>query len=300
MSILEKVHILKPCPEASLETIKALVESYDPEHHEAPVVLGHPEHDAPAWGWVKELSESDGNLYAKLDVSSELEQLISDGKYKKRSVSFYNSNPPVFRHLGFLGANTPKVKGLEPISLDDGNASYTDINQNVMTENKDLKPVVLYALSEVLDGVKAQSFKTEPVLSDDGTITGVVSLGEVEHSYTLSKGKNGNWTVDTEVMNPKVIDLAEQVKKLESQIKEQQTASSVKPLYQTKLTPQIISLSDCIEIVSKDSTGKVLKLLQNLPDIVSVDLSEESDIAESGFSIDPNESAIDFAKKFSC
>ncbi len=45
--------------------IAALAESYDPALSEAPLVVGHPKTDDPAWGWVKALSAKDGRLFAE-------------------------------------------------------------------------------------------------------------------------------------------------------------------------------------------------------------------------------------------
>jgi hypothetical protein len=36
--------------------LTATVAAYNPSLHEAPMVIGHPQHDAPAAGWVKSLS----------------------------------------------------------------------------------------------------------------------------------------------------------------------------------------------------------------------------------------------------
>lgn len=45
--------------------IAATVQAYDPALHEAPLVIGHPKHDAPAAGWVKSLSASAHGLTAE-------------------------------------------------------------------------------------------------------------------------------------------------------------------------------------------------------------------------------------------
>lgn len=36
--------------------LAACVKAYDPSVHEAPLVIGHPKTEDPAWGWVKSLS----------------------------------------------------------------------------------------------------------------------------------------------------------------------------------------------------------------------------------------------------
>ena len=42
--------------------LAACAAAYDPAKHEAPLVVGHPKHDAPAYGWVKQLAFADGAL----------------------------------------------------------------------------------------------------------------------------------------------------------------------------------------------------------------------------------------------
>lgn len=44
--------------------LKATSGAYDPALHEAPIVVGHPAHDQPAYGWVKVLAFADGALTA--------------------------------------------------------------------------------------------------------------------------------------------------------------------------------------------------------------------------------------------
>jgi hypothetical protein len=102
------------------ELIEKAVETFDPQYHEPPAVLGHPEHDKPAYGWVEGLRKVAEDvkgigkvnvLYAKFkDVVPEFAQAVKDGLFKKRSASFYPDGR--LRHVGFLGAMPPAVKGL--------------------------------------------------------------------------------------------------------------------------------------------------------------------------------------------
>lgn len=101
--------------------VTAMIAAYDPTKHEAPIVVGHPKHDLPAYGWVKSLSFSDGVARAAPDqVDPAFAEMVAAGRYKKISASFYhpqspsNPVPGVFylRHVGFLGAQPPAVKGL--------------------------------------------------------------------------------------------------------------------------------------------------------------------------------------------
>jgi hypothetical protein len=101
--------------------LAATAAAYDPAKHNAPLVLGHPKDNAPAYGWTNSLIFQDGYLQASPDaVSPEFSEWVNAGYYKKISAAFYaptsphNPVPGVFylRHIGFLGAQPPAIKGL--------------------------------------------------------------------------------------------------------------------------------------------------------------------------------------------
>lgn len=110
--------------------LQDIATAYNPSVHEAPLTIGHPSHDAPAYGWVKSLSFADGALLADTEQSPELGDLVSKGHYKKVSASFYTPAAPgnptpgkwALRHVGFLGAQAPGIKGLKAVSFADGEA----------------------------------------------------------------------------------------------------------------------------------------------------------------------------------
>lgn len=99
--------------------LDAIVTNYDPARHEAPVVVGHPETDAPAFGWVAAVRRVGDMLQAKLrQIAPQFEALLREGRFKKRSVGFYRTASGLaLRHLGFLGAIAPEVKGLTDLQL---------------------------------------------------------------------------------------------------------------------------------------------------------------------------------------
>jgi hypothetical protein len=108
--------------------LAATAASYDSALHEAPAVVGHPAHDRPAYGWVKRLKVQDGALVAWFDqLDPEFAELVKAGRFKKISASFYRpdaaTNPKpgrwYLRHVGFLGAQPPAVKGLKPAQFGD-------------------------------------------------------------------------------------------------------------------------------------------------------------------------------------
>jgi hypothetical protein len=107
-----------PVTTAFLETVAG---NYDPSVHEAPACIGHPETDAPAYGWVAGLRVENGMLQAQFaDTDPGFEQIVSDGRYKKRSPKFYLTEQacgkaPYLRHVAWLGAQPPAVKGMRDV-----------------------------------------------------------------------------------------------------------------------------------------------------------------------------------------
>lgn len=98
-----------------------LANSYDPSVSEAPFVIGHPSLTAPAYGWAERLEYRDGIVYAApRQVNPAFAEAFNAGSYKKRSLSIYQPDSPgnpkpghfYARHVGFLGAVPPGVKGL--------------------------------------------------------------------------------------------------------------------------------------------------------------------------------------------
>lgn len=109
----------------SLDDIKSIAEKYNnqsaEEKHVAPLVLGHPEDNAPAYGWVKQLKVVGDKLLADFEkVSDEFVQWLKDGQYRTRSIALYGDL--MLRHIGFLGAVPPAVKGLSDVKLNNGSA----------------------------------------------------------------------------------------------------------------------------------------------------------------------------------
>lgn len=101
--------------------VKQMADDYDPSKHEAPVVLGHPKDDAPAYAWVQALKSVDGTLFAKLNqIDPQFEESVDAGRYKKRSIALYRSKDGKLhlRHVGWLGAAVPEVKGLADAKFD--------------------------------------------------------------------------------------------------------------------------------------------------------------------------------------
>jgi hypothetical protein len=117
-----------------------MVASYDPAGHEAPVVIGHPAANAPAYGWIEALKRDGKVLYAKpKDLVPEFVEMVRQGLFKKRSISIYPDGS--LRHVGFLGAMPPAVKGLPDVAFHDKEARTFEFEDGITSpkEGKSMK-----------------------------------------------------------------------------------------------------------------------------------------------------------------
>ncbi|MBF0410983.1 MAG: hypothetical protein HQM10_26805 [Candidatus Riflebacteria bacterium] len=126
---------VKTWSEGDLDNI---VKKYDPAKHESPVVIGHPKDNAPAFGWVESLRRQGTSLLAKFrQVVPQFAEAVKQGLYKKRSISLYPDG--TLRHVGFLGAQPPAIKGLADFSFsDEGKESPFNYEENYIQEENSM------------------------------------------------------------------------------------------------------------------------------------------------------------------
>ena len=121
--------------EFSVAVVAAMAAVYSPTRHEAPLTLGHPADNLPAYGWVKSLRATDDGRLMMLagDVTPEFSEAVKAGRYKKRSASFYPPGAPnnpapgnwYLRHVAWLGAQVPAVRGLADVNFEGaGDSDY--------------------------------------------------------------------------------------------------------------------------------------------------------------------------------
>lgn len=117
----------------SKQDLDAIVSNYNENNEEAPVVIGHPTVDAPAFGWVEKIKRENDRLLVKFKkIIPEFVRWVDDGLYRKISVAINPDNS--LRHVGFLGATPPAVKGLQH-SFGNGESYFT--YENTITALKD-------------------------------------------------------------------------------------------------------------------------------------------------------------------
>lgn len=109
--------------------LQAIADNYDPQVFEAPIVVGHPKTEDPAYGWANKLHVQDGSLYAEPhQVEPQFAEMVNAGRFKKISPSIYLPDTPgnpkpgklYLKHVGFLGGAAPSVKGMRAAAFNEG------------------------------------------------------------------------------------------------------------------------------------------------------------------------------------
>jgi hypothetical protein len=102
--------------DAHLDQIVANFDAND----SAPVVIGHPKTDSPAWGWVEGLKRDGSGLFAKFNkLAPQFVEWAKAGHVRNRSVKILpTAKGYKLGHVGFLGAAPPAIEGLAPVQFD--------------------------------------------------------------------------------------------------------------------------------------------------------------------------------------
>ncbi len=171
------------------DDLQRMAAAFDSQARPAPLVLGHPENDQPAYGQVTGLFVKLGVLYAQAMVGDALIALVQAKRYARVSASFIapfsEGNPArgayYLKHVGFLGALPPAVRELEPPSFAErGNVlSFSESEAVVMPDaatpvrgvNYDAERLVLHNLASDYREVCPALSYSEAVTLAQGVLT---------------------------------------------------------------------------------------------------------------------------------
>ena len=137
--------------EYSLDDLNFIAQSYNPTEDEAPIVIGHPIDNSPAYGWVSSLEVTeDGKLVADAPdekLHPDFLSAVQEGRYKKRSISLTPEGK--LRHIGFLGGAAPAVKGLADIQFSQPSSTVIEFEiEEQSNENSEPEPLVLNSFQD--------------------------------------------------------------------------------------------------------------------------------------------------------
>ena len=197
--------------------------------HQAPMVLGHPKDNSPAYGWIKGLKvEGDKLLALPVQVNEKFKEWVKQGLYKTRSISLYPDL--TLRHVGFLGAFPPAVKGLADVQFGEpaggSHECYEFTDNPAQPEPKD--KMELYC--KLPDGSIYDTKAKKVVTPEDVSYKAWLAQGnkpcemeckteapaaETNHQEAAPKAAPATGANNHAEKNPKVLDLERQVADLQ-------------------------------------------------------------------------------------
>jgi hypothetical protein len=131
------------------DDLQKIVDNYNSEDP-APIVIGHPQTNAPAYGWIESIKKVADRLIAvPKQLNEKFVDLVKNGSFKKRSISL----SPDFKlnHVGFLGAAAPAVEGLKEIQFasDVELDNYSlDVDEEVTEESEEVEEETIEEVTE--------------------------------------------------------------------------------------------------------------------------------------------------------
>ena len=128
-----------------LDRIVAAHAAADP----APVVVGHPETDAPAYAWIDGLRRVGDRLQATLrDIAPPFREAVEAGRFAGRSIALEGDR---LRHVGFLGGRAPAVPGLAPTRFSSAPETVVAFER---CDNQDTRRAATLSMREGVDGTR--------------------------------------------------------------------------------------------------------------------------------------------------
>jgi hypothetical protein len=186
------------------DDLHRVVRNYDPTYHEAPATIGHPADDKPAYGWIDQLMVDGDKLLAReKQVDPKFNEARKAGRFKKRSAAFYcdaDGTIQGLRHVAYLGAQPPEVKGLQDLAFNDHGARFIEVDfeedGTVAGENKTVKEEIKAFFAELFGGSAqpktfsegdVQRIATEAATAASAPL--VAKITALETDLTAQKGK---------------------------------------------------------------------------------------------------------------
>lgn len=131
-----------------------IVSQFKSEGDEVPATLGHKVTDAPAFAWFKKVWRDGNTLFGEMgDIVPEFATMLKNKMFKNRSIAL---RPDLsLRHIAFLGAERPAIKGLENFAFKAEDEEFTTIE---FSENDE---TILTAIKETITNLFTKELKPE-------------------------------------------------------------------------------------------------------------------------------------------
>lgn len=220
--------------------LKSMADKYNsqPEENfrEAPITVGHPQNNSPAFGWVEKLQQAGNHLMAKAaDVVPEFAEAIRLKMYKYVSPAIRPDG--TLKHIGFLGGQPPAIPGLGPVSeafgfSEDEEAAeipfaFAEINEKIVDQK-------LFDIISIIGRIR--DFFIDKYSMEE--VNQVISPWEIDNLQTVSVIKKDEGSVYSESKNDKkkevVMNLNQEDLDKAVQKKEQEVAAQFSEKIETE------------------------------------------------------------------
>lgn len=296
MTAVKPIHVFKPGKHTAMSgevaeftesDLAASAAAYNPALHEAPMVIGHPKADAPSYGVISAVRHTDDGLVAEPEhVDAAFAELVRTKRYSKVSASFYTPTAPnnpvpgvyYLRHVGFLGAQPPAIKGLKPIEFADveegviefgdwgdrNNASLWRRMRDAWIARFGLEDAEKVLPSYIVDSLTEDALKTDPPGTNHTSM-----YAEGGDSMTPEQLAAGAAEIQKEKEALEAREATVKAKEAEFAERDAAAAKAAKEHRDAEIVEFADSLVKAGQLRPADKDGLV-KVMQSLPDSVTV------------------------------
>lgn len=282
----------KPHEMLSEKEIDEIIDNFNPEYFDPPVVLEHDEEGTAKTfpfnlGKIQKLYKNGKTLWAKVALHDALAEMIRGGLVKGRSLQFFRNYEKTgkagMRHLSFLGKSPPRIKNMPAVALseDELKKSYEkiDINGEFATIEFQEKEKTKCTVDGIYlrEGKKMPETESVFTLKQHETlVAAAVEKAKSEFAVTLSEREaelNENITTLGETVNEKDTKIAELEKNIATLSDENKKiqiisfldANQLKflPAHRGAIEEELMELSD-------KTRATRMKNITEMPDIISL------------------------------
>ena len=204
--------------EAQFDRIVSAYATGDP----APAVVGHPDMDAPAYGWVDKIRRVGDRLQVRLrDIAPAFRAAVEAGAYAGRSIAFVGDR---LRHVGFLGGRAPAIPGLAPTQFSvaaDAEIEFSSADLAASVVERSAWESVTRVLRRMRDRiVAADGIEAADKMVNPYELENIASAAQPDQrGPTLADGGDGQHTEERPMSkeNPTAAELAEERAQLDTE-----------------------------------------------------------------------------------
>ncbi len=277
------------------------VSAYQPSVHEAPIVIGHPKDNHPAFGWIDHLELTDDGIVLAhpKQVDTDFAELVKEGKYKKRSASWYAPDSPAnptpgklyLRHVGFLGAMPPALKGLGDVQFneaEEGILEFANVSPYTVSTigriqrrlrewfiskegldvadklipDYEIRDIEDQANRMIQDNIQSTNTDVQPIaFSESKNMTGQETpeqkIARLEKELADSKAKTVDFSEQEESIKQREAQLAK--REINSQVDDLVKQGKVLPAQKAGLVEFMASLDDGEQVIEFGEGDKAVK-----------------------------------------